>query len=137
MNTHVKIEAPVSEIFIQGPIPMEWLSHAAALPGKTLNVAIALWWLRSLSGGGTVSLSHDVMRLLNVSRETASEALERMEQAGLVSVVRAKGRKHEITILTNAVPVVRTSDKQQIIKARPQPASVVSERRTLRNVLQA
>ena len=31
------------ERFLKGPIPMDWLSAAARLPGKSLHVAIAIW----------------------------------------------------------------------------------------------
>ena len=35
--------------FLKGPIPMAWLNAAAKLPGKTLNVGIAIWWLAGMS----------------------------------------------------------------------------------------
>ena len=31
------------------PIPMAWLNVAAMLPGKTLNVGLAIWWLAGMS----------------------------------------------------------------------------------------
>ena len=43
------IDAPMSVPFIRGPIPLAWLNVAARLPGKTLNVGLAIWWLAGMS----------------------------------------------------------------------------------------
>ena len=32
-----------TEPFIAGPLPLEWINHAASLPGKALHVGLALW----------------------------------------------------------------------------------------------
>ena len=40
------VASPNKDFFLRGPIPLDWLSAAAQLPGKTLNVGVALWWLK-------------------------------------------------------------------------------------------
>lgn len=89
----------LSDEFIQRPIPMVWISQVAKLPGKTINVAIALWWVHCISGGGEINLTRKALTLLNVNRETANDALERMERAGLIDVVRNVGMRHKVLIL--------------------------------------
>ena len=49
--------APRKELFLRGPVPLEWLGKAAALPGKTLNVAIALWWRHGMAKGKPFKLT--------------------------------------------------------------------------------
>jgi len=85
---------------LQRPLPMTWLSQVAKVPGyKTINVAIALWWIHCISGGGEIKLTRKALSLLNVSRETANDAIERMERAGLIEVVRNVGMRHKVLIL--------------------------------------
>jgi DNA-binding transcriptional ArsR family regulator len=84
--------------FIKGPLPLAWMHAAAVLPGKTLHVGLYLWYLAGLTKSMTVLLSGRVSEL-GVSREAKSEALGRLEAAGLVSVVRQAGRAPLVTLL--------------------------------------
>ena len=43
--------------FIKGPLPLDWMQRAARLPGKTLQVALALWYLAGLQKSLTVKLA--------------------------------------------------------------------------------
>lgn len=102
----VRIQQPRHEIhtrirgkFLKGPISLGWLSAAAILPGKTLHVGIALWFLAGLSRSATVALSGRVLRLLGVHRHSGYRGLIHLEQSGLVSVVRHSGRNPIITLL--------------------------------------
>lgn len=92
------VEAPRKDLFLRGPIPLEWLASAAKLPGKTLNVALALWWLHGMSQGKPFKLAQNALDRLNVSRETAGDCLVRLEQHGLIQVIRKPGRSPVITI---------------------------------------
>ena len=92
------VEAPRKELFLRGPIPLEWLAAAAKLPGKTLNVALALWWLHGMSASKPFKLTQKALDRLNVSRETAGDCLVRLEQRGLIRVVRKVGRSPVISI---------------------------------------
>ena len=99
------VEAPRKELFLRGPIPLEWLGQAARLPGKTLNVALALWWLHGMSQGKPFKLAQKALDTLNVSRETSGDCLVRLEQHGLIQVMRKPGRSPVISILDQRTAV--------------------------------
>ena len=84
--------------FICGPIPLEWITKAAGGEGKTLHVAMALWFLAGLKRSRKVALSQSKLKLFGVSRQASYRALLRLEGAGLVSVVRHPGRSPIVTI---------------------------------------
>ena len=86
------------EWFLKGPIPGPWLERAAALPGKTLHVGLALWYAAGLKNRRTVTLSHKVLARFGVGRDAGRRALDRMAKAGLVSVDRGPGRCPRVTI---------------------------------------
>jgi hypothetical protein len=87
------------EKFLKGPIPWEWMTEAARLPGKALKVGIALWFLAGVQRKRTVTLSGSALRDLDVSRFAGYRALTALEKAGLVSVQRHIGQNPVVTIL--------------------------------------
>ncbi len=89
----------MKELFLRGPIPMTWLSKAAKLPGKTLNVALSLCWLYGMAKGKPFKLTQKALNLLHVGRDAASDGLVRLEQEGLIRVERQAGQRHIISIL--------------------------------------
>ena len=89
---------PKKELFLRGPIPLEWLARAAALPGKTLNVAIALWWHHGMAKDHPFKLTRKALKSLSVERDAAGLALTRLEQAGLIQVERNPGQRPTITL---------------------------------------
>jgi len=91
--------APYKETFLKGPVPMPWLSMAAKLPGKTLNIAIALWWLHGMSNGKPFKLRSRALELLRVSRDATYAGLARLEQARLIAVERKPGQSPIVSIL--------------------------------------
>jgi len=93
-------DSPKKQLFLRGPIPMPWLSRAAYLPGKTLSVAIALWWLYGMGSGQPFKLTRTALKYFNIGRDATSDALCRLEEAGLIEVKRTKGQRPTITILT-------------------------------------
>jgi hypothetical protein len=93
------VAAPKKELFLRGPIPLEWLGKAAALSGKTLNVAIALWWCHGMAKGRPFKLTRMALKYMNVERDAASAGLIRLEQAGLIQVERKPGQRPIISIL--------------------------------------
>lgn len=93
------VVCPESRLFIRGPIPLDWLAAAAALPGKTLNVAMALWWHEGMAKGATLKLTRKALSLLNVERDAAGQGLNRLEEAGLIRVERKAGCRPVIVIL--------------------------------------
>ena len=93
------IVAPISALFVKGPIPLDWISAAAKLPGKTINVGIALWWLHGMSKGKPFKLTGRALDEFHISNDAAYDALTRLEQAGLVSLQRMPGKRPVVTML--------------------------------------
>lgn len=91
------------EKFIKGPIPWDWITAAARLPGKALHVAAAIWLLAGIKREGTVKLSASVLREMGVARNAYYRGLDQLEKAGLVSVTRGKGQLPIVKILGKAV----------------------------------
>jgi len=98
--TGTLVAAPKTKPFLRGPIPLEWLGEAAKLPGKTINVAIALWWRYGMAKGKPFKLTRMALKILNVKRDAASAGLARLEQAGLIQVERKPGQRPIVSILT-------------------------------------
>ena len=103
------IDAPMSVPFLKGPIPMAWLNAAAKLPGKTLNVGIAIWWLAGMSKTTAFKLTRKALNQLGVSRDAASDALKRLEDNGLILVKRSPGQRPTVEI----VPVAQGVTKRE------------------------
>ena len=92
-------EAHPKALFLRGPIPMDWLSKAANLSGKTLHLANALWWLKGMDKTQPFKLTQKALDLMHVSRDAASDGLGRLEKSGLITVERKAGQRPTITIL--------------------------------------
>ena len=86
--------------FIKGPLPLPWMQAAARLPGRTLQVALALWYLAGLKKVNTVRLTTKPLADMGVSRDAKYDALSRLEAAGLVSVQRQPGQAPLVTLLS-------------------------------------
>jgi DNA-binding MarR family transcriptional regulator len=93
--------------FLKGPIPIAWLNVAAKLPGKTLNVGIAIWWLAGMSKTTAFKLTGKSLNQLGVSRDAASDGLKRLEECGLVLVKRSPGQRPTVQILPIAQDVTK------------------------------
>ena len=88
------------EKFLKGPIPWPWLVLACRGPGKTLHVAMALWFLYGVSRDrAPVALTRQVLAEFRVSPRAAHRGLAALERAGLVAVVRHRGRLPRVTLL--------------------------------------
>lgn len=92
-------EAPLSVPFLKGPIPMAWLNEAAKLPGKAINLGIAIWWLNGMAKTKSFKLTGKALDQLYISRDAASSALKRLEAQGLIRVQRAPGQRPIVEIL--------------------------------------
>ena len=109
---------PVSkkgEPFLKGPVPMAWLREASSLPGKALHVAVEIWFQVGLKRSGEVALSLSQFKKSGISRSTASRGLAQLEEAGLVVVKRAPGRKPIVMVLPgpDASSKLGLSDEQE------------------------
>lgn len=93
------MSCPKRELFLKGPVPLNWLTKAATLSGKTLNVGIALWWQYGMSNGKPFKLTRKSLQSLCVERDACGDAIRRLEQAGLISVERKPGQRPTVLIL--------------------------------------
>jgi hypothetical protein len=84
--------------FIKGPIPMDWIAAAAGLPGKTLNAALALWWLSGINDHREFKVTRQALAFLQISDDAYRDALSRLEQARLVTVQRRPGQRALVRI---------------------------------------
>ncbi len=93
------VSNPKKKLFLRGPVPMDWLSQAAELPGKTLNVALAIWWINGMTQSESFKLTRKSLSLLCIKRDAASTSLKRLEGAGLIKVQRKVGQRPTISII--------------------------------------
>ena len=77
---------------------MDWIAAAAALPGKTLNAALALWWLAGMKGHSEFKVTRQALSYLQVSDDAYRDALSRLEKARLVTVQRRPGQRAIVRI---------------------------------------
>ena len=87
------------EKFLKGPIPLNWLSRAARLPGKSLHVGLAIWFTASLARSATVPLSNLAGLPFGLDRNAKYRALQWLEEADLIHVDRKLGRSPLVTLL--------------------------------------
>jgi hypothetical protein len=88
--------------FIKGPLPLRWIQAAARLPGRTLQVALALWYLAGLKKTSTVRLTSKPLVEMGVSRDAKYDGLARLEEAGLIAVQRQLGQAPLVSLLTES-----------------------------------
>ena len=86
---------------------MAWLNAAAKLPGKTLNVGIAIWWLAGMSKTSAFKITSKALDRLGVSRDAASDGLKRLEDNGLILVKRSPGQRPTVEIVPVALGVTK------------------------------
>jgi hypothetical protein len=86
------------EKYLRGPIPLDWLSLAARLPGRSLHVAMALWFMAGLTRSRSVPLSNINGLRFGLDRNAKYRGLVWLEGAGLISVTRKLGRAPLVTI---------------------------------------
>ena len=85
--------------FLKGPIPWNWLSAAARLPGRALHVALSIRFWAGIKKTDRIAVSVSGLSELGLNRHAAYRGLQALEEAGLVSVVRHQGRKPWVTII--------------------------------------
>ena len=89
--------------FVKGPIPLSWISKAALLPGKSLNVGLACFYLMGLKRSHSFKLSNVVAAQFGLNKDSKARALKHLEKAGLVRCFRKQGRSVVVEVLsTNA-----------------------------------
>lgn len=97
--------------FLKGPIPLSWLSAAAALPGKApLSVGLAIWFEAGRRRALQVKLTTAIVQRFGLNRKAKYRGLLGLEKAGLVEVHRQPRRNPLVTILTSIVEQSSTPD---------------------------
>ena len=85
--------------FLAGPIPVAWITRAAALRGGALAVALAIYFKAGCERStAELSICPTLLERFHVKRLAGYRALNALEQAGLVSVVKHHGRCPLVTI---------------------------------------
>ena len=97
------------EHFLKGRIPLPWLEAAARLPGKSLHVALALWFLGGLHKSRVIALSNVVSARFGLDRNSKYRGLAALEGAGLITIVRKLGRAPVVTL--NELEPARPSEQ--------------------------
>jgi hypothetical protein len=90
--------------FLKGPVPWHWIVVAAALPGSALLIGLCLWRLAGAVKCKTISLGNADLRPLGIDRASKSRALRALEGAGLIEVVRERGRFPKVTLRETPAP---------------------------------
>lgn len=90
--------------FVKGPIPLIWAQTAGRLPGKALQIGIALFYLTGCTKKSTVSLTRNLLEKFGVQEKAYYRALSALEKAGLVKVDREPGKRAKVTILISSHP---------------------------------
>jgi len=86
--------------FIKGPLPLDWVLRAANLPGSyPMKVAISLWYQAGLHRTNTVKVASRATDDWGVNCKARYRALGALEEVGLISVQREKGKSPVVTIL--------------------------------------
>ena len=108
LNGHAVDARPIKTVrsgrFLKGPVPWDWITRAASLPGKALHVGTAVWlWAGIKKTKREIPLSLTrTARDFGFDHSTASRALAALERAGLVTVTRSSGRKVIVSIRLQA-----------------------------------
>ncbi len=90
-----------TEPFLRGPIPMAWLAAAQRLCKSAMGVAIALWFVRGVSGKtGSLKVTRAVKRHMGLTDDQSQRGIRALEAAGLLRVCRGgRGRCPVVEIL--------------------------------------
>ena len=73
-------------------VPLQWIQTATRLPGKSLHLAVVIWYHWRCGKRAEVALTRAKLEAFGVNRKRTRESLDRLEAAGLISV-RRQGRQ--------------------------------------------
>lgn len=85
--------------FVKGPIPLSWLSIAAALPGKSIHAGLACWYQLGLKKCSPFPMSNTVAGKFGMDKDSKARSLRNLENAGLIRCYRTIGRSVTVEIL--------------------------------------
>src|SRR5262245_46116220 len=89
------------ERFLKVPIPFLAIVTAAQLPGQAFAIFLAVHHQTTLSGKPIITLPASLLAGLGCSRGAKSRGLKALEQSGLITVTRPKGRTAQIQLVNH------------------------------------
>lgn len=94
------------EPFLRGPIPLEWLAHAAQLRKPAMPAGLCLWFVRGVSKNtGPLRVSAAVRKKMRLSAGQMLRGLRALAGAGLVRFVKeGRGRCPVVEIVDRRLP---------------------------------
>ena len=101
------------ELFLKGPIAWVWLVQAGRLAGSALHVALAIRLLTGMTKNPKVRVGPKYLREIGVSRNAGYRAIDKLEQSGLITVKRSRGRAPEITVVEVSGQAAGQGDGQE------------------------
>jgi hypothetical protein len=96
-----KSKAKTVGAFIRGPIPMDWLAHAAEIPRRNaILVGLVLFHLAGMRGERVgLVLCVERCKQFGLGRKAVQRGLSDLESKGLVRVDRTAGRCPRVDIV--------------------------------------
>lgn len=85
--------------FIRGPVWCDWLAKASKVGVSSGLVGNALWFYVGLTNKQEFKIDSRVMDITNLTRQTISASLKRLERAGLISIYPKRGSYPTIHLL--------------------------------------
>jgi hypothetical protein len=85
--------------FLKGPVPINWLLRAMALPGRALHVAVLLWWKAGCERKKTVHFPLSRGAEGGLDRHATRRGLRALADAGLVSLRHQPNQAWDVTLL--------------------------------------
>jgi len=89
--------AQVNRWFVH--LPWRLFTVVARLPGKALAVYGLAWREGMMHFSSTVTLTSTSLRLCGITRSEKAQALASLEEAGLLTVTRQRGKNPQVTLL--------------------------------------
>ena len=107
----IKIKLPVTEklienrkqkkytAFIKGPIQLLWLTEACKLSKSAMKVALSICFLKGIHGDTWFKLESTIIKKFSLTRQSKSNGLQELEQAGLIEINQKPGALPLIKII--------------------------------------
>lgn len=86
------------ESFIKGPLPLSWFKVAATCGGRSVDVALLVWYAVNWYRSNPAKLTPNILREFDIHPKTARSILRKLAAVGLVDVEFHRGRSPLVTI---------------------------------------
>ena len=95
-SSKTRVRKPGGEFIMR--VPVDWITAAAALPGRAVVVGLALRFKAGVSKRRQVKVTRTLLGKFGLDRHAGRRALQALEGAGLITVDRGPGRSPIATI---------------------------------------